>query len=75
MKHNIYFLLRVSESKMTFGGSFYVEKGRLAVTAYEQIRKVKRKTGYRPLEILNVMVNDQEDITEEVIKLDTAHIP
>lgn len=70
MKHNISFLLRVSDSKMTFGGSFYVKKGKLAETAYEQVRRIKRETGYRPMEILRVMVDDREDITEEVIKIE-----
>jgi hypothetical protein len=72
MKRNISFLLLVSGSKTTFGGSFYVKGGKVAETAYEQVRNIKRETGYRPMEIVRVMVDDQEDITEEVIKIDEA---
>ncbi|HWO76538.1 MAG TPA: hypothetical protein VNM69_11685 [Bacillus sp. (in: firmicutes)] len=37
-----------------------------AITAYQQIQKIKYETGYRKTEILKVTYNEDKDITELV---------
>lgn len=47
----------------------------IPVTAHNWIKQIKKETGYRPTVIERVIVNGDQDITEEVKKIDEAPIP
>ncbi|WML56660.1 hypothetical protein [Neobacillus sp. PS2-9] len=42
--------------------------------AYEQIKKIKRETGYRDTKIEKVVVDQEHDITEQVRAIDNRPI-
>lgn len=61
---------------MASQGSFTVKKEEdIPALAYEWIKDIKKKTGYRKTVIDKVIANNEKDITEEVREINEAPIP
>jgi hypothetical protein len=76
VKFNLEVQLLIEGTAMLSRGSFFA-KNRMEVphVAYQHIHKLKRETGYRITIIQKVMVNGSQDITKEVIEIDSRPIP
>jgi hypothetical protein len=76
MKFNLEVQLLIEGTGMLSRGSFFA-KNRMDVpyVAYQYIHKLKRMTGYRTTDIQKVMVDGSQDITKEVLEIDSQPIP
>jgi hypothetical protein len=69
MKWNIEALIKIDGHKtLAFGVGYNKVKA-----AHDMIRKIRRDTGFRPVEIIKITANE-EDITEEVKEYDERGI-
>ncbi|TYR75594.1 hypothetical protein FZC79_10530 [Rossellomorea vietnamensis] len=66
MKYNIEAIVEIAGVKARWNDYGYKDK---VESGHRLIRRIRRETGNRPLEIIKVTADD-EDITEEVIEIE-----
>jgi hypothetical protein len=68
--------LNIQGTRLSKGGEFNLRYNQnVAEFAYEWIRSIKKDTGYRPTLIEKVLVNGDDDITDQVKEIENRPIP